>query len=84
MANTVSCRHTAALFRSFLGTSPYTFRRQPDRVAGLQLLPFRNDPIDVVNVGEDEPFENIVAVETGAVLTDLHEPLPYFFDRCVD
>src|SRR5205807_2379516 len=57
---------------------------QPHRVTGLAVLPARVDRVRIVHARRHEVLEHRVAVEAGAVLSDLHEPRPHPRDRRVD
>jgi hypothetical protein len=56
-------------------------RREPDSIARGATLPFRNDAPGIAHLAAEEILEKRVAVESSAVLPDLHDPRPHRFRR---
>ena len=58
--------------------------RAEDFVTLLVLLPLRANFVCVMNIGQHQVFQPVVAVEPSAFLPQLHDPLPDFVGRGID
>jgi hypothetical protein len=60
------------------------FGNEPNEIADSQVLPFRMDLVGAVNVQADRILDGVIAIQATAVLTDLDQPLPHGFRRCMN